>query len=252
MAPPAGLNKPTRRGSRGGINKRLNPRRRVVQAEKKVAATPAERQERSDFWRVAVADHVLNGKDKVLCFYGGATSWPFSNHSKSPFRCDPHGTVSCSEQPYLIEQARHFGATDTAEAIRRTTNPGTMKTLIKADKILQAQKVPGHPKYEEWLKIREGIMSRIVLQKFTNDAKARRALLATGNTFLIEASPHDTFWGSGVSRYVSNAKLGPELPTFGYNRLGNILMQVRRRLREAEKGRGGRLNAAAPGPSHSH
>jgi hypothetical protein len=71
-------------------------------------------------------------------------------------------------------------------------------------------------------------MHRIVSAKFRDNEDARRALLATGSQYLIEASKFDTCWGAGTDgtdRQLINALENGRLP--GKNRLGMILMSVR-------------------------
>jgi predicted NAD-dependent protein-ADP-ribosyltransferase YbiA (DUF1768 family) len=59
------------------------------------------------------------------------------------------------------------------------------------------------------------------LAKLESHADARVSLLAAGDEELMEASPHDAYWGSRPGGR-------------GQNRYGQILMQVRAILRELE------------------
>lgn len=69
----------------------------------------------------------------------------------------------------------------------------------------------------DWNQCRDTIMWELVLQKFTEHRDLRTKLLATGEAKLIEGNRwNDTYWG--VCRGV------------GENRLGQILMHVRRTL----------------------
>jgi hypothetical protein len=71
-------------------------------------------------------------------------------------------------------------------------------------------------------------MYHIVQAKFFGNLEARRALLATGSQYLVEASPHDTCWGAGMQgswRDFARVLEQDRLP--GENRLGRILMTVR-------------------------
>lgn len=71
----------------------------------------------------------------------------------------------------------------------------------------------------DWNEIRDQVMYRICLDKFTRNPKLREKLLATGDALLIEGNHwKDTYWGvcDGV----------------GQNKLGNTLMHIRGILKE--------------------
>lgn len=73
---------------------------------------------------------------------------------------------------------------------------------------------------EDWEDVKLSIMRTIVRDKFQRHPRLADQLLATGKRRLIEGNHwHDTYWGvcNGV----------------GQNRLGRILMRVRRELRES-------------------
>lgn len=69
--------------------------------------------------------------------------------------------------------------------------------------------------------------------KFSQDELCKTRLMSTGDLILVEAAPRDTIWGIG---YGSNnpARLDPA-KWRGQNRLGEVLMIVRERLRNAEQ-----------------
>ena len=75
-----------------------------------------------------------------------------------------------------------------------------------------------HGLREGWDDMRDEVMRRGVLAKFTANANLRALLLATGEEELIEASPHDYYWGCGAKGT-------------GKNCLGQILMETRTILR---------------------
>lgn len=69
--------------------------------------------------------------------------------------------------------------------------------------------------------------------KFSQNEEIRIKLLDTGERELVEASPTDRIWGVGFGAAEAEAKRSE----WGENRLGIALMNVRRRLREAEEGK---------------
>ena len=53
----------------------------------------------------------------------------------------------------------------------------------------------------------------------------RAMLLATGDRLIVEASPHDTFWGVGIG--LDDVRLWNRKCHGGKNRMGQLLMTVR-------------------------
>jgi hypothetical protein len=70
----------------------------------------------------------------------------------------------------------------------------------------------------DWEQVKDDMMRKVVLQKFTIHADIREILLSTGSEVLVENSPIDYYWGCGKDRS-------------GKNRLGQILVEVREILR---------------------
>lgn len=69
----------------------------------------------------------------------------------------------------------------------------------------------------DWNNVREQIMYEICFAKFSQNARLKQKLLATGEVLLVEGNHwHDTFWG------VCNGQ--------GANKLGQILMRIRDEL----------------------
>jgi hypothetical protein len=81
------------------------------------------------------------------------------------------------------------------------------------------------------------VMLEILGAKFTQNPEARLLLLGTGNQYLVEASPTDTFWGAGMHAGDPRLQRGPEHPRFGTNMMGVLLMKVRRHLDTSGKTR---------------
>jgi len=115
-----------------------------------------------------------------------------------------------------------------AESIRQQTTPYKAKILAGSGggnrkwqqnlKSSHARFVSGGAKIsEDWLARRLGVMRKVVDIKFANDVDCAKALRATGNAELIEASPYDAFWGTGRDGR-------------GHNWLGKILEETRERL----------------------
>lgn len=133
--------------------------------------------------------------------YGG-----LSNFSSYGFELD--GKYWKTSEHYF--QAQKFAGTEHAEAVRLA------KTPKQAAEIGRDRQRPLRPDWEE---VKEDVMLRALLAKFSAHADLRTMLLGTGDEEIIEDAPYDYYWGIG--------KAGT-----GKNRLGKILMDVRARLRQ--------------------
>ncbi len=83
---------------------------------------------------------------------------------------------------------------------------------------------------QEWLNHNVQIMRQALTYKFCQDETLYGLLLATGNAYLLYASPEDGFWGIGCTE---QAALTGQVPSthWGQNLLGNLLMELRNKLR---------------------
>ena len=136
-----------------------------------------------------------------------------SNFSKYPiyhfgvlYKTAEHYYQSHKFLPNTKEWDDVINASTAAEAFRIGRNPSNYK-CIRSD----------------WDDIKLDVMYDAIILKFSLEANAeiREQLLSTDDIELIEASPTDNFWGAGV---MGN----------GANRLGQILMRVRTRLRTGD------------------
>lgn len=107
-------------------------------------------------------------------------------------------------------QAQKFPGHDLEEEIRLARTPAIAKRLGRSRSV-QLRK--------DWEKVKEGIMKEALHAKFTSHQDLAEMLLETGNETLIEAAPNDYYWGCG------------ETGT-GRNRLGVLLMEIRKELRK--------------------
>lgn len=142
----------------------------------------------------------------TIYFYGKTDDYGcFANTSDHGFTLDGRYWRSV-EHCY---QAHKFADPAWAERIRQA------RTVREARALGQSRKVPIRP---DWDREREAVMVAAVRAKMAAHPDVRRRLLDTGDALLVEASPYDHYWGCGADGT-------------GANRLGEILMQVRRELR---------------------
>lgn len=133
-----------------------------------------------------------------------------SNFYPAPVKLFDIAAMSGEEYPTVEHAFQAAKTDDLAErvAILRAPTPGRAKRL--------GQRVK---KRADWEQVKEAVMLRLLRQKF-HHAALRAKLLATGDAVLIEGNWWgDTYWGICKGR--------------GQNRLGALLMQVRKEIVDA-------------------
>jgi N-glycosidase YbiA len=125
----------------------------------------------------------------------------FSNFSRHGFDLD--GLWWPTSEHYF--QALKFPEHPYSEAIRLATTAKEAADLGRSR--LYSLRT-------DWEMVKEEIMYRGVLRKFTIHSDIRQILLGTRDILLVENSPIDYYWGCGSDGS-------------GQNRLGHVLMAVR-------------------------
>lgn len=125
----------------------------------------------------------------------------FSNFSPHGFELD--NQYWPTSEHYF--QAQKFFDETIKEKIRRAETPMIAATIGR-DRSL--------PLREDWDAVKEEIMKKALLAKFSNNAEIKSILLSTYPKTLIEATIDDYYWGCGKDNT-------------GLNRLGYLLMEVR-------------------------
>lgn len=129
----------------------------------------------------------------------------FSNFSKHGFDLD--GAWWPTSEHYF--QAQKFAGTARVDLIRQARSPKDAATMGR-DRAF--------PMRADWEQVKDDVMRRAVLRKFEAHADIRAILLGTGDEEIVENAPRDYYWGCGADGS-------------GKNMLGQILMEVRDRLR---------------------
>lgn len=145
---------------------------------------------------------------------------PLSNFHKVNFSLSGIQFTS-AEQCYQYHQAIYFNDNVTASDILKSDEPSLPKRLSK-----QIQD------YCEatWELVANDIMHNTLLAKFSNNKPLRDHLCSTGVKNLYEASPHDLYWGVGLS--LSNKNVLNSNFHKGLNNLGVIMMTVCEQLKD--------------------
>lgn len=115
--------------------------------------------------------------------------------------------------PYLSSEAAFQAQKCVTEEERRA-----FSDLRTSDAKRMGRQVPLRPDWEE---VKRDAMEGIVRAKFSQNPELAKMLLDTGDKLLLEGNTwHDTYWGIDLKTHE------------GENHLGQILMQIRRELRE--------------------
>jgi len=154
--------------------------------------------------------------NKFTFFWDG----PFSQWDTSPFMALDGLMYNCAEQAMMAHKALLFKDEETFRKIMATTNPAEHKSLGRQVKNFN-QKI--------WDTMSSLIVADINLLKFSQNEKHRQALLDTGDTIIVEASPYDSIWG--ISLRADDPRAKDMSQWKGQNRLGFILTHIREIIR---------------------
>ena len=138
--------------------------------------------------------------------------YEFTNFYSAPIEVDKK-TWPTTEHYF---QAQKFVGTPYEEQIRHFSRPRQAFDFTRDPKVSRWRR-------NDWESIKEHVMYKALLAKFTQHDDLRKMLLETKERDLIEHSPYDSYWGDGGDGS-------------GKNRLGELLMRLRRELRSGKKG----------------
>jgi ribA/ribD-fused uncharacterized protein len=157
---------------------------------------------------------------KLTAFY--TASSPLSNHHPSPMIVQGV-EYSTNEQYYFHQKCKKFNDMELAAKVMKCQDPGKLKSIVRNIKNFD-QKV--------WANCQKDIMKAGLQQKFQQNEHLKEFLIRTGDNTLIEASPRDTYWGSGISLWDNRIWDTRKWTQHAKNTLGNLLMEVRRDLKQ--------------------
>ena len=110
-------------------------------------------------------------------------------------------------------QAQKFVGTPYAQAICHLATPREAFDFTRKPEVHFWRR-------SDWEQVKEDIMKKALLAKFTQHNDLRLSLLGTRNRKLVEHTSNDNYWGDGGDGS-------------GKNRLGYLLMSVREELRSS-------------------
>lgn len=157
----------------------------------------------------------------MICFHNpDEENGYLSNWYLSEFIIDDI-TFSSMEQYMMYEKAILFHDQETAKKILQTDNVAEIKAL---GRIVQ--------NFDDtvWVKSREEIVYKGVLEKFRQNPELRKRLERTGEEVIAECAVKDKIWGIGLSMKDEDRFCVERWK--GQNLLGKILMDVRKDIKQ--------------------
>lgn len=143
---------------------------------------------------------------EVIRFYTTTDEYgEFSNFAAYPITLD--GVIWPTSEHYF--QAHKFDDVNYQEEIRKA------KTPMIAAQLGRDRKMKLRP---DWETVKDAIMLKALVAKFSQHEELKNKLLATGGAHLVEHTTNDSYWGDGGHGR-------------GRNMLGQLLMHVRDQLR---------------------
>lgn len=146
----------------------------------------------------------MNSKTEIKFYSSRAEFGEFSNFWLAPIELDGK-TWKSSEHYY---QAQKFAGTKHETAVRKASSPMDAARMGRRKDL---------PLRSDWERVKDNVMRKAVLAKFTQHPELKEILLSTGNAKLIEHTENDSYWADGGNGT-------------GKNMLGIILMEVRKQL----------------------
>ena len=119
----------------------------------------------------------------------------------------------------MYKKAMYFHDTHTAEQVLHTTDPKQAKRLGKTVKNFDLA---------QWSSVCDTIMRTGLSAKFLENDTLASFLRSTGDSNLVEANPHDKYWGVGLSMQDDDVWISSKWK--GKNVLGKLLEEVRSAL----------------------
>ncbi len=143
-------------------------------------------------------------KNEILFYSTRGEYGALSNFSRHGFTLDD--VYWKTSEHYF--QAKKFEGTEHEQIVREASSPKEAARLGRQR---------SRPLRDDWEDVKEDVMFRACMAKFSQHDELRDLLVGTDDAMLIENAPGDYYWGIG--------KDGS-----GKNRLGHILMLVRDEL----------------------
>lgn len=147
------------------------------------------------------------------------SSSPFSNWNQNGEKFELYGQYfNCAEQAMMWCKAWLFGDMDKAKEILASEYPKEQQAL--------GREVEG---FDEtmWQAMRMQVVYMVLKAKFTQLSFYEKALLDTGDTIMVEASPDKTY-GIGIAE--AKARMVPVNEWPGKNLMGKLMTKLKKEI----------------------
>lgn len=146
----------------------------------------------------------------AILFYSKSLEYSWlSNFSEHAFTLDG---VRWGSVEHYYQAQKYAGHKEVVDRIRKADSP------LKARKAGQDRSLVPRA---DWDSAKESVMQRALQAKFEQNRRLRDQLLATGEEDLVHQSSSDLVWGRNEAGD-------------GQNRLGELIMEVRKALRDSK------------------
>lgn len=129
----------------------------------------------------------------------------FSNFALFPIKVD--GKMWGTTEHYY--QAHKYDQTKLQEYVRQAQSPEEAAKRGRNKKL---------PKRSNWKQVKDEVMYKALVAKYTQHKNLKELLLSTGNAPIIEHTKRDKYWGDAGDGS-------------GLNKLGKMLMDIRTKIR---------------------
>ncbi len=158
---------------------------------------------------------------KLVCFHNpNEENGYLSNWYQSQFELE-NIAFSSMEQYMMFQKAKYFDDKVTASKILKSDDVSKIKALGRL--------VAGYDE-KDWNGIRQIVVYRGLLAKFSQKPDLKQRLMDTGNAMIAECAVKDTIWGIGLS--MNDPERFDKSKWRGQNLLGYALMMVREELQK--------------------
>lgn len=150
--------------------------------------------------------------------YGFMSQWYYSDFTDNGIK------FNTCEKYMMYQKAKLFNDNESMATILKVHAPFKIKKL--------GRKVSGFIQ-KDWDNVKEEIIYKANLLKFSQNEKLKNQLLETEEYILAEASPYDKIYGIGL--YPNDVLVQNPSNWKGENLLGKALMRVRTELKEIKE-----------------
>lgn len=143
--------------------------------------------------------------------------WPSVEHYFQAQKFLPTGAEISEAQRKYADAIREARTANIAKVLASQKVGGGYVWRTQLNSLIEQSLSDGVRLRSDWEETKDQVMLTALREKFRQNPRLRFILLSTLDCTLVENSPHDAYWGCGSRGD-------------GHNKLGKLLMQVRKEL----------------------